>query len=55
MNLLLVWVVFLNSTHIIKIMGEGGAKAFGKVVSVLLAALAVMMIRKGIYEMISGG
>lgn len=55
LNLLLVWFVFLNSTHIIKMMGEGGAKAFGKVVSVLLAALAVMMIRKGIYEMISGG
>ncbi|MFA4910155.1 MAG: MarC family protein [Desulfobacteria bacterium] len=55
LNLLLVWVVFLNSNYIIKIMGEGGAKAFGKVVSVLLAALAVMMIRRGIYEMISGG
>ncbi|MFH2011363.1 MAG: MarC family protein [Pseudomonadota bacterium] len=52
-NLLLVWFVFFNSVYIIKIMGEGGAKAFGKVVSVLLAALAVMMIRKGIYEMIS--
>ena len=53
-NLLLVWFVFLNSTYIIKMMGEGGAKAFGKVVSLFLAALAVMMIRRGIYEMISG-
>jgi multiple antibiotic resistance protein len=32
--------------------GEGGAKAFGKVFSLLLAAIAVMMIRKGIYDML---
>ncbi|MFH1623820.1 MAG: MarC family protein [Pseudomonadota bacterium] len=54
-NLLLVWFVFINSSRIIRIMGEGGAKAFGKVVSLLLAAIAVMMIRKGVYDMIFTG
>jgi len=54
-NLLIVWFVFLNSTRIIKIIGEGGAKAFGKVVSLLLAAIAVMMIRIGVFDMIYPG
>lgn len=54
-NLLIVWFVFFYSTHIIKIMGEGGAKAFGKVVSLLLAAIAVMMIRRGVFDMLSTG
>ena len=52
-NLLIVWFAFSNSTRIIQIMGEGGAKAFGKVISLLLAAIAVMMIRRGVFDMIS--
>jgi len=52
-NLLLVWFAFSNSTRIIRLMGEGGAKAFGKVVSLFLAAIAVMMIRRGVFDMFS--
>ena len=52
-NLLLVWFAFSNSTRIIRLMGEGGAKAFGKVVSLFLAAIAVMMIRRGVFDMLS--
>ena len=52
-NLLLVWFAFSNSTYIIRLMGEGGAKAFGKIVSLFLAAIAVMMIRRGVFDMLS--
>lgn len=51
-NLSLVWVVFLHAVRLVNMIGEGGAKAFGKVFSLLLAAIAVMMIRKGIYDML---
>ncbi|MDI6776208.1 MAG: MarC family protein [Syntrophales bacterium] len=51
-NLFLVWFVFSHATRLINMIGEGGAKAFGKVFSLLLAAIAVMMIRRGIYDML---
>jgi multiple antibiotic resistance protein len=48
LNLAIVWVLFSNSHHVVKIMGEGGTKAFAKVAALFLAAIAVMMIRVGI-------
>lgn len=47
-NLLLVWLVFSTSDFLLEFLGEGGAKAFGKVASLLLASIAVMMIRVGL-------
>lgn len=52
-NLVIVWIVLLNSNFIYRIMGEGGSKAFAKVASLLLAAIAVMMIRRGFVDMIA--
>lgn len=49
-NLFIVWIVFLKSNFIYRIMGEGGSKAFAKVASLLLAAIAVMMIRRGFMD-----
>jgi len=49
-NLVIVFVVFYNSHIIEKILGRNGAGAFGKVSSLFLAAIAVMMIRLGIME-----
>ncbi len=51
-NLFIVWLVFRNVSIIIKVIGPGGAKAFGKVASLLLVAIAVMMIRVGITNFI---
>jgi len=48
LNLLVVWLVFGQSRRIMKLMKEGGAKGIGKVFSLLLAAFAMMMIRKGL-------
>ncbi|MBI3814189.1 MAG: MarC family protein [Nitrospinae bacterium] len=51
-NLFIVWIAFNNSDRIIKILGENGAKGFAKVMSIFLAAIAVMMIRRGIFELV---
>ncbi|MDP2681718.1 MAG: MarC family protein [Deltaproteobacteria bacterium] len=54
-NLFIVWLAFNKSDAIMKILGENGAKGFSKVMSIFLAAIAVMMIRRGIFELINMG
>ena len=51
-NLLLVWLIFRNSSLIIRVMGEAGSKAFAKVAALFMAAIAIMMIRVGLTAMI---
>jgi multiple antibiotic resistance protein len=48
LNIAIAWVVFLSSDPIIKFMGQGGIKAMSKVFSLLLAAIAVNMMIKGL-------
>ena len=48
LNFLVVWLVFGQSRSIMRLMKEGGAKGIGKISSLLLAAFAIMMIRKGL-------
>jgi multiple antibiotic resistance protein len=55
LNLLFAGWVFLRADLLIRVLGEGGTKGVGKVVSLLLAAIAVMMIRMGIIDMLTGG
>lgn len=52
MNLVLVGIVFLSSDHLMKFLGESGARALSKVMALLLAAIGVMMMRKGILEIL---
>jgi multiple antibiotic resistance protein len=52
-NVFIVWLVFHYSDHVIKIIRRAGAIAIGKVFSLLLAAIAVRMIRLGFMELIS--
>lgn len=47
-NIILVGIVFVFSDVLIKVLGEAGSRAVSKVTSLFLAAIAVMMIRKGI-------
>jgi multiple antibiotic resistance protein len=47
-NILLAGLIFRLSLMLIGILGEAGAKAMSKVASLLLAAIAVMLIRKGL-------
>jgi multiple antibiotic resistance protein len=48
LNLLIAWIVFMQSNRIINFMGRGGLKAVSKVFSLLLAAIAVNMIIQGL-------
>ena len=53
-NLAIAFVVFMFGPFLIRLLGDGGAKGIGKVASLLLAAIAVMMIRSGVEVMIKG-
>jgi len=54
-NLLVAWWVFARADLLLRLLGEGGAKGLAKVISLFLAAIAVMMIRRGIIDIIQGG
>ncbi|NUN10555.1 MAG: MarC family protein [Ignavibacteriaceae bacterium] len=53
LNFIIVWVVLNYSNLVIKLIGEGGTKAFAKIASLMLAAIAVMMIRVGLTNIIA--
>lgn len=48
LNMLVVWVTFIFAERLMRLMGSAGIRAFSKVAYILLAAIAIMMIRKGI-------
>ena len=48
LNMLITWVIFLLSQRIAGFMGEGGIRATSRVFSLLLAAIAVSMIIRGL-------
>ena len=49
-NLLLAGLILGVSTFLIRLLGQAGTKALSKIISLLLAAYAVMLIRKGLIE-----
>jgi multiple antibiotic resistance protein len=48
LNMFFVWIVLLKADMIMKFVGPNGTRAFSKIMYILLAAIAVMMIRHGI-------
>ena len=54
-NLVFAWLIFSRATIMIRLLGEGGTKAIAKVASLFLAAIAVMMIRRGVLEILHRG
>lgn len=52
-NVILAGLIFLSSPVLIKVLGVSGSRALSKVTSLLLAAIAVMMVRKGILQLLS--
>ena len=52
-NLAIVWVTFRYSSRISAFIGKAGSKAASKIASLLLTAIAVMMIRKGVIDTIT--
>lgn len=53
LNFIVVWIVLVNAKWLIKLIGNGGSKAFAKIASLFLAAIAVMMIRVGVLNIIA--
>jgi multiple antibiotic resistance protein len=51
-NLIIVWIAFTYADSILKVLGKAGSKALSKIVHLFLAAIAVMMMRKGIIDAI---
>jgi multiple antibiotic resistance protein len=52
LNIALAGLAFVTAGLLIRVLGEPGTKALSKITSLLLAAFAVMMIRKGIYQLL---
>jgi multiple antibiotic resistance protein len=48
LNIALVWVIFTSGAFFMKFLGHGGVKAVSKIASLLLAAIAVNMVIKGL-------
>jgi len=47
-NMLISWVTLARSDVVINTMGLNGTRAFSKIMYILLAAIAIMMVRRGI-------
>ncbi len=48
LNMFFAWLTLVKADVIIKVIGPSGIRAFSKIIYILLAAIAVMMIRHGI-------
>src|ERR1700733_5701879 len=54
LNIAIVGVVFIFSDVLMRLLGSAGSRALSKVMMLLLAAIGVMMVRRGIIEIMSG-
>jgi multiple antibiotic resistance protein len=52
-NLCIVWVSFRASAGILSVFGRGGIMAISKIMALLLASIAVMLIRVGVENIFS--
>jgi multiple antibiotic resistance protein len=52
LNLFIVWVTLINAERIINVIGKGGIIGIAKVMALLLASIAIMMIRIGVVNTI---
>ena len=49
LNMGIVWLTLAKADFIMKLIGPSGTRAFSKIMYILLAAIAVMMVRHGIF------
>jgi multiple antibiotic resistance protein len=52
LNLLIIWISLINAERIISFVGKGGIIGIAKVMALLLASIAVMMIRIGVVNIV---
>lgn len=51
-NLIIIFIVCIMSRRIVRVIGKGGSEGLSKIANLMLAAIAVMIIRSGIVEII---
>ncbi|HHW19829.1 MAG TPA: MarC family protein [Thermodesulfovibrio thiophilus] len=52
LNLLIAWIILDKADFVIKIMGIYGIKAFAKVMALLLSAIAISLIKRGLIKIL---
>ncbi|HOP78748.1 MAG TPA: MarC family protein, partial [Thermogutta sp.] len=52
-NVVLAAIAFSWAANIEKLLGRNGVRALSKIASLFIGAIAVMMVRKGVFEMIA--
>ncbi|MFA6056193.1 MAG: MarC family protein [Thermodesulfovibrionales bacterium] len=52
LNLFIVWITLINAERIFNVVGKGGIIGIAKVMALLLASIAIMMIRIGVMNTI---
>jgi multiple antibiotic resistance protein len=52
LNLVFAWLVFTQANRLVRLLREQGLRASSQIASLLLAAIAVMMIRQGLTEIL---
>jgi len=52
LNLVIVWICFLNAAKIVNLLGRGGIAAISRIMALFLAAIAIMMIRLGVSSIV---
>ncbi|HEX73708.1 MAG TPA: MarC family protein [Dehalococcoidia bacterium] len=52
LNLVFAWLVFSQANRVVRLLREQGLRASSQIASLLLAAIAVMMIRQGLTEIL---
>lgn len=52
LNLLILAISLFKADLILFFLGQSGARAFAKIMSILLAAIGIMMVRRGVMELI---
>jgi len=48
LNMFIAWITLAKADFFMKLLGGAGTRAFSKIMYILLAAISVMMIRKGL-------
>lgn len=52
LNMSIVWLTLVKSDALLKVLGAGGLRALSKIMYILLAAIGVMMVRRGVLSVI---
>ena len=50
-NIILAGLLFSGSGLVMRVLGDAGSKALSKIMSLLLASIAIMLIRKGVTQL----